>query len=586
MQPAVAEPLPRLDHPGCLSFARQSLQECIEEHDKQRRLSPPQLPSRIIEVASRDNIRLIEVVHFRSPYLTLSHRWGDTAETTPTKTTSATLAQHQRGIARETLTPVLRDAIDVTLGLGMTFIWIDSLCIIQDDPEDWGRESGNMSAIYGNSTLTIFAAVPSVLFPTPQVTRKHIVHLNVGGSCPIVVKARYLSMQPHPGESLMPVPWGSLFGRGWVFQEWHLSRRALIFGENELLWYCDHGTRCECNPRLAENGYLATSPECRMHKTKKDYWMTLQHEHTAPDNGALWLHIAEEYSKTHMTYEGDRLPAISGLAKRFRKDYSTEYVAGCWKDDIVSSLLWFTLPRTSSNRPRPPSALGVHPTWSWTSSCSHVGFVRVDRSNPGFRREFVVVEHVDSVMATEDVTGAVKSAHLTIVGPVVDCSYRLESGSCHIGSLRWQDVYYDNDLWLHQSFGASDARRLQGLCVLVSGTFVKCCKKAVLQEYALILTPSTTSPGCYEREGLYSTRHNQSHDVVCTSSDHTLIDLGDHDLQQQPTWARFLNSDEIDAKQNAQRNIFLEELGKRGIDLSVFDKIIYRQSTLRRLTIV
>ena len=74
------------------------------------------------------------------------------------KTTRVTLKDRMRGIRIETLPKSFRDAIMICRALGIRFLWIDSLCIIQQDAEDWERECSRMRDVYRNSYLTISIA--------------------------------------------------------------------------------------------------------------------------------------------------------------------------------------------------------------------------------------------------------------------------------------------------------------------------------------------------------------------------------------------------------------------------------------------
>lgn len=121
------------------------------------------LPSRFIDVGSRDgrkDPRLVSSteVSNKERYTTLSHCWGASPDNMPLRTTHATKAAHMVSIPMRTLPKTFRDAIDVTRALNVRYIWIDSLCIVQDDLEDWEQEAAKMASIYEGSFLTIAAA--------------------------------------------------------------------------------------------------------------------------------------------------------------------------------------------------------------------------------------------------------------------------------------------------------------------------------------------------------------------------------------------------------------------------------------------
>ena len=116
------------------------------------------LPSRVIDVDPPDTtekIRLVEsstIQHLNNSYATLSHCWGQVERTT---TTCSNLAQMQQGFLITSLSPTFRDAVLVARKLAIRYLWIDSLCIVQDSLEDKHQELPKMAAIFANSQLTI-----------------------------------------------------------------------------------------------------------------------------------------------------------------------------------------------------------------------------------------------------------------------------------------------------------------------------------------------------------------------------------------------------------------------------------------------
>jgi hypothetical protein len=138
------------------SFAivKQWLDDCVEKHTK---CSPTagRLPARVLDVVS-NKVKLVETQQKSAPYLTLSHCWGNKKIITTTK---ATLKSRKSDIPWLSLSRTFQDAITITRELGFRYLWIDSLCIIQDDKKDWERESAKMASIYADSWLTIAAAL-------------------------------------------------------------------------------------------------------------------------------------------------------------------------------------------------------------------------------------------------------------------------------------------------------------------------------------------------------------------------------------------------------------------------------------------
>lgn len=134
------------------------LDECTNLHREcQQALRRRRLPTRVIDVGNTTvgfYQRLFVSSGEEEPYLCLSHCWGDYQ---PIRTTKANIEDHKQNIPWQLLPQTFQDVIDLTRFLNIRYLWIDSLCIIQDDRNDWARESIAMAGIYGNSYLTVSA---------------------------------------------------------------------------------------------------------------------------------------------------------------------------------------------------------------------------------------------------------------------------------------------------------------------------------------------------------------------------------------------------------------------------------------------
>ena len=114
------------------------------------------MPTRLLDVSCESNIRLVTMapVADSEPYITLSHQWGTAIFK---KLTSGTVAEMEQSILIEKLPKTFLDAIAVTRRLKCRYLWIDSLCIIQDSWDDWEKEAGLMSKVYQNGLCNIAA---------------------------------------------------------------------------------------------------------------------------------------------------------------------------------------------------------------------------------------------------------------------------------------------------------------------------------------------------------------------------------------------------------------------------------------------
>lgn len=192
-------------------------------------------------------------------YVALSHCWG-VSRAMP-KTTQANLQSNLESIRISELPATFRDAILLTKALGIKYLWIDSLCIVQDDQSDWELESSLMAEIYSNATLTIAATGSSDLHGgclfdrwchqrnPPRILSMKSVELKaqVNKSS----QAIHVRLLPTAHETFLIGSGfldrtGALMRRAWAFQERLLSPRIIHFHHEELFWECKASLSCEC----------------------------------------------------------------------------------------------------------------------------------------------------------------------------------------------------------------------------------------------------------------------------------------------------------------------------------------------------
>jgi len=342
---------------SAMGLARYWMKTCTAKHGdcgQPLALDHAELPTRILDLGHTpsDIVTLCESRGRRGRYLCLTYCWG-TADFT--MTTPDTLESHQKGIQISDLPQTFQDAIHIARELGIRYVWIDALCIIQkeDGQADWKRESDRMANIYRNSYLTVAAAWTDTanggcfVVPEPGV---------VVGS----VLARRMNHFPKsPSQLQDPVDF-PLLTRAWTYQERMLSPRILYFGRNELLWDCQSLRTCECGGAQRHGRYEVSRSEFRPHfnngPASKD---------EAVEAHRIWRQMVMQYSPLRLSYPDDKLPAMSGLANVMQRRIKQEYLAGLWKDTLIADMCWYRPERESGEKPChiPWRA----PTWSWAS---------------------------------------------------------------------------------------------------------------------------------------------------------------------------------------------------------------------------
>lgn len=315
-------------------------------------------PKRLLDV-SRDLVILCEGCK-PDQYACLSHCWGP-PEKRPIITTKDTIAQFRDGIPFERLSKTFQHAVDVCRRIGTNYIWIDSLCIVQDSTEDWKEEAVKMGSIYQNAVFTIAATRSSdgnggcYSSATAKLPRSVLVPGTNG-----------VRVRPHPGLSLPSrfharLPETSkewpLLSRAWVYQEMRLSRRILHFCHGEIVWQCRQLT-CQVN-----------SGECRYNSDENAFTAIPR---AVTNSAQAWHGIVHNYSSLMLTHLSDRLPALAAIAEQTMKlrDPEDRYLAGLWEKTLLPDLQWF---RADTSAEEGGKYKGIRlvsarmPSWSWAS---------------------------------------------------------------------------------------------------------------------------------------------------------------------------------------------------------------------------
>ena len=346
------------------------IEDCVCHHSKYcaiHRASTSRLPTRLLYIQkSRRSFRVKLCLGSNSSpstsYATLSHAWGSGS---PIKLLSKNLLEFQQGIPFVRLPPTFADAIQLTDALGLSYLWIDSLCIIQDDLSDWEAESTTMCDVYRGSTINI-AASASVDCNGGLFRQRNPLSVT---PCVIRMRGNHYALECSNMKS-GPVAREPLSGRAWAVQERFLAPRTVHFTTNVVCFECHSGTVSDIDPL---NHY-------RVHKVHRDEGNNWAAD-SAGTGGMLseglllvrWERVVTIYTKAQLTHESDKLVAIAGLAQFFQALWpnpNTTYLAGLWSLDLGYWLLWRTIDPSSSQRPRNACA----PSWSWASVKGAVGW--------------------------------------------------------------------------------------------------------------------------------------------------------------------------------------------------------------------
>lgn len=411
--------------------ANRWLRHCLDRHSRcaSRALNSQNLsikndwmPARVVDVGPIDGSReprLLCGSGIFGQYVTLSHCWGGAVTV---QTTTETLPAHKKQIPLARLTKTFRDAVIITRNLGFSYLWIDSLCIIQNDPMDWETESALMADIYGNSTVTIAASSSEnsqvgCLFSRDTTQPIALNYLSNTRSAGFVYVRRPLISFENTVNS------GPLNRRAWVFQERLLSRRILHYGKDQLHWECQE----DC---LSEDGHEAFGNH--YHKSTSILSSAANSRIKRNNLYKDWYKMVENYTDRHLTRESDKFPALSGLVSVFARLSEDRYVAGLWESDLMVGLLWHASYAERPRLQRPPAYRA--PSWSWAALDGGITFDSdvnyLAEGTPAHRATFTLSDlNITIQLAGSDPFGMVALGTMTVSGRLKQVEYQIVSES-------------------------------------------------------------------------------------------------------------------------------------------------------------
>lgn len=413
-------------------------------------------------------------------YLTLSHRWGSPPSILLTSKTSFLLTDDiSPHLLRCIGASVFRQAIHVTRALGFRYIWIDALCIMQDDDQEKLAEIIHMDEVYCQAVLNISAV------------EGQSSGLEFARDLPLMNPCRSIVQIPGSQECVdllvFPERWflcreeGPLNNRGWVFQERMLAPRLVQFAKDQAFW--------ECRSLLASEVLPQGLPYAKSLCSDKGVGID-------PDSNDIqevklrWFDLVGEYSRTLVTFPDDRLLAVSAVAKRFCHAMlldSSDYVAGMWKDDLPRSMYWRQEPLSGRAGPEPTSIgreMKHAPSWSWASVFAPI-------SAPGFYFPWVANTEVLGVEVTRkspNFFDGTESCRIRLRGALAKLTRYLRNGET------WAGIGHDAEF---QEFHEYESRK--GINILI---YWDTARKITSNEFFSLHIGSTLSPDGRSEEGV------------------------------------------------------------------------------------
>lgn len=374
-----------------------------------------------VGAAESDVVRVLENSKGQGQrYIALSYCWGGHL---PLKSTTSNISEMKNRIPWNKLPRVFKDVIYVARMLKVQYVWIDSLCIIQDDKEDWETEAAKMAEYYSQAHLVIACSTspnPTVPFLAPRDPYwlpADIKFIDGSGVSHILKiqrlrRLRYMKYTAldHNKDKAHEHDFGPLNRRAWVWQENALATRIVHFAS--------HGVIFECKGDIGVYGEEIPAP------LPLDWIRSLPHsfaEHSG-DSYKRWHELVKTYSGRDLTFSTDKLPALGGAAAEMSQILNSKYFAGLWRDNLLYDLLWYsdTWGIEKSAQPPPTPLNNGSPSWSWASLNGRISYKFSDEP---CSKSHALAAIRDCQMETSKHSefGQCKGGYIVLSAPAVRC---------------------------------------------------------------------------------------------------------------------------------------------------------------------
>lgn len=410
------------------------------------------MPNRCLKVNNLNAIRLCNTRYQEDSYAALSYCWGP-KQYENLIATKESFNGMLENIPLPSFPLTLRDGILVAHELGLRYLWIDALCIIQDDDDDKDNEIPQMRRIFSSAHCTIIAATAAHCHagflhareppPSPEL---YVPYPGPG------VKNGHVFLRKHdPDQWTLYDPLEDPINeRAWTLEERLLSPRRLIYSKNHLRWICET-TELTNGGDLEDRKWPSERRIDRMDRLPPNLSPRITTStiigdaaFQQQDTWFSWLAIVQEYNLRCLTNSKDKLRAIGGIADLYHLKTNDQYCAGLWRSHLAEELLWKVFhPRASlssmlaeSRDPTSTSTPSITlfprpkyraPTWSWASVDGTAANHRALTRAPFVADVFKVIDCVVVPERPKTPLTAVRSAVLTVRGRVKRALLHIES---------------------------------------------------------------------------------------------------------------------------------------------------------------
>jgi hypothetical protein len=442
----------------------------------------------------------------------------------PVKLLQDNILSMEKRIKFSDISKTFQDAMKIAQYLGFRYIWIDSLCIIQDSTEDWRKEASLMGRVYSNSVCNISATGASDgskgLFFDRHPLAIRPFRARFDG---VRIKGSYYPFNPRLwADGVDDAP---LNRRAWVVQERLLSPCSLHFGSTQIYW--------ECRQRLACEAYPITLPELMEpnggNRLNPGRGADIRESRGLPvdsslDNYTLWGSIVATYTKGALSYELDKLVALSGIAAQLQMILGDQYLAGLWRSHFADQLLWTVDYASTRTRKSTRTHSYTAPTWSWAAidgEIDRLGHIRYS-DDRGILIDILAV-HVD--LASADPFGQVRGGLLQVKGKLARAAMYVSAehgGNWSFGVYAesllkidfhvHQDVAFEEGAWISaESLNNLYCLPIRDPTVYPAGDF---------GVRGLVLQHTANCPGEFKRFGVFSVFYQKDDELLARACEY------------------------------------------------------------------
>ena len=385
------------------------IQQCGSWHEGCRNLEWPGAPNRTAGLRVLDVERqcLTQAVE-NCRYVALSYVWGN-AHVIRLREHNLELLTCEGALQTLGIPRTIQDAITVVQHIGERYLWVDSLCLMQDSPSD-RKMLADMDAIYSHAVLTIVAADgvdADAGIPGVQPDSRHLDQVITE-----IKPGLHLSISMCPTDCHIELsPWSS---RSWTYQERLMSRRMLIFLREQVLWHCSaekwtesrflehpRRTRWRGPPHRFKHSDVCFDHLSAIHNVRKPVF---GRRLTRTGGLEMYLCTVEVYTARCLTFEKDVLDAFAGLGRSHETAMESRMIWGLPERFFDMAMLWFrgeTFLKRRICGTKTPQSSGINdncqpfPSWSWAG---WVGPIMCSASDLPDRNRDPQEEHIRSIV--------------------------------------------------------------------------------------------------------------------------------------------------------------------------------------------